>query len=100
MKTYKEHLDEIKKEEQKYCTVQDLINYLSKYSKDLPVGRLGYFGEFVALDPDDLKYGHPVVEAAPVPADKSWRHADYKNKIKIFDLTNIVSDLDIGEEPD
>jgi hypothetical protein len=67
--------------------VKDLIELLQGMDQNLPVGRLGYFGEFYAMDPYQFSLG--LVTSDRWPHDKP---------IGTFVLH--VSAPDIGEEPD
>ena len=83
----------------KYFTVGDLRKLLerSDIPNDLPIGRVGHFGEFVKMDKHDFQ----LSSARMIPVDrrtgfeKGWRNAD-EHKSQIFEIIS----PDIGEEPD
>lgn len=75
----------------KYLTVGELKKILSTIDDNLPVGRVGWFGEFREMS----AYNISVTEACPVPEGKTWRYQDPK-PIKVLQIVS----PDIGEGPD
>jgi len=81
-----------KKKYPSYFTVGDLERLLQDIPKDLPIGVIGHFGEFIKMTEGGFKIG----KASLIPGDGYyWRKMDdYKSQV--FEVVA----PDIGPEPD
>jgi len=74
-------------------TVGKLIEMLSTFDKNLPVGIIGHFGEFHELDYDCLNQFEAKVNRSTTY--KSWRELSQDDNERVLN----ISVPDIGEEP-
>lgn len=79
-------------QEKSFLTVKELIEVLSKFPEDAPVGTIGHFGEFYPYHRIDFSYSEQR-ETYITPSD-SWRDENRKY-INVVE----ISQTDIGEEP-
>jgi len=75
---------------QSLFTVKDLKNLLNSYPDDMPIGVVGWFGEYYTIN----KYNFSKSNAYITPKD-NWRD----NNGKHIDIL-AISTPDIGESPD
>jgi hypothetical protein len=70
-------------------TVAELIALLQAFPSDLPIGRIGYYGEFYDLDKHDFHQTKSMYE-------KPWPDRGYSEPFECV----AIDPPSIGEEPD
>lgn len=80
-------------------TVGKLKELLNSLPEDMPVGRVGHFGEIHFMTAGDLytrkAYYNVDENGATVPSWEAWRRGSKQVKIDVLDFNT----PDIGEEP-
>ena len=80
----------IKERKARAMTVKDLKKILSSLSDDMLIGRVGHFGEYLAMDKFDT-----YISNAYITPNGSWRQ-DCREDIKILNLQT----PNLGPDPD
>lgn len=73
-------------------TVGDLKAILAKFPDDMPVGRLGHYGEFHEMGQHDFRRQDGIVATAPYPGG----FESVEPSFSAF----VIDPPDIGPEPD